>query len=479
MTLYRDVASQLQQQIDSGIYSCGEKLPGVRRLSVSMGVSVSTVVQAQRLLEDSGTLLAKPRSGYYVAQQAVPSAAPPQRSDSARAPLPVSTADLMFHLGQLSQQSEFVQMGFAIPHGDFLPLRALQRSLNKMVRHFDPALANYADPSGNPQLRAHISRRMWRSGADVPSDQILVTSGAQEALTLALKLTTAPGDIVAIESPTYYGVLQVIESLGLRAIEIATDPQRGISVAALEMALKKWPIKACVLIPNCHNPLGCTLDDEAKQQLVELAYRHDTYLIEDDIYGELQWSERRPLSLMSLDSRRERTLYYSSFSKTVSAGLRVGWLCLPVALQRSAERAKQVLNLSSNTLGQAALADYLATGGYDRHLRQVTSRYAEQVQRFTRAVLQYFPVDTRVTQPVGGYVLWVELAQQVDTLALSQRLFQFEITIAPGKLFSLSDHYNNCLRLNCAQPWSAKLEHSLALIGREIALLGEEIRDKQ
>jgi DNA-binding transcriptional MocR family regulator len=471
MALYNEIAAKLQQHIDSGVFPYGERLPGVRRLSKSLDVSISTIVQAQRLLEDSGVLIAKARSGFYVAQCLTTNVSLPTSKTPKSKPLPVATKDLMMHLGQLSQLPEYVQMGFAIPHGDFLPLRAVQRSFSKVIRQYDHQLANYAPPTGFPELQLQISLRMQRAASKVQADEVLITSGAQEALTIALKSIAKPGDIIAIESPTYYGMLQVIESLGMKAIEIATDPVEGISCAALTMALKKWPIKACLLIVNCHNPLGFTLSDQKKQQLVDLAYSHDFLLIEDDIYGELNQTEGRERSLHSFDKQQQKVVYYSSFSKTISAGLRIGWLVLPPHLQVIGQQTKQILNLSSNTLAQAALCEYLANGGYDKHLRQVKMIYTQQIQKFIRTVIQHFPQGTRVSQPAGGYVLWIELAQNIDTLVLSQRLFAFDISIAPGKLFSLSDHYNNCLRLNCAQPWSAKLEHSLAIIGREIALL--------
>ncbi len=474
MALYNEIAAKLQQHIDTGVFPYGERLPGVRRLSQSLDVSISTVVQAQRLLEDSGVLIAKPRSGFYVAQRQAQITKLPTSKVPKNNPLPVTTKDLMMHLGQLSQQPEYVQMGFAIPHGDFLPLRAIQRSLSKAVRQYNHQLANYAPPTGEPELQRQISLRMQRAASNVEPEEILVTSGAQEALTIALKSIANPGDIIAIESPTYYGMLQVIESLGMQAIEIATDPVEGISCAALTMALNKWPIKACLLIPNSHNPLGFTLSDTKKKQLVALAYRHDFLLIEDDIYGELNQTEGRERSLHSFDEQQQKVVYYSSFSKTISAGLRIGWLVLPAHLQIIGQQTKQILNLSSNTLAQAALCDYLANGGYDKHLRQVKVTYTQQIQKFTRTVIQHFPAGTRISQPAGGYVLWIELAQNIDTLVLSQRLFAFDISIAPGKLFSLSDHYNHCLRLNCAQPWSVQLEHSIALIGREIALLAKQ-----
>lgn len=471
MALYREVAARIQQQIEDGLFAQGERLPGVRKLSNSMAVSVSTVVQAQRLLEDNGVISARARSGFYVTRQLTPVTELPAAGLSAGQPVPVTTGEVTLFLGQLSQQKDYTQLGFAIPHTDFLPMRALQKSLMHAVRQFDERAAGYTSPGGNAELKAQISRRMRFAGSEVDSDDILITGGAQEALTLALRCIAEPGDIIAIESPTYYGLLQAVESLGMKAIEVATDPAEGISLAALEMAARQWPIKACLLMPNFQNPLGAKLSDANKSKIIELSKAYDFMLIEDDIYGELSQTDQRPPSLHSFDhisdTESGRVMYYSSFSKTISPGLRIGWLISPPEYRVRLRHLKQILNLSSNSLAQLALTEYLQNGGYERHLRQVRLRYCEQVQRISQAVIRYFPEGTRISQPRGGYVLWVELVRNFDTLALCQRLFELNISIAPGQLFSANKHYQNCLRLNCAQPWNAELDKALLVIGRE------------
>nr|HPQ97473.1 PLP-dependent aminotransferase family protein [Thiolinea sp.] len=356
----------------------------------------------------------------------------------------------------------------AVPHTDFLPLRALQRSLGKVVRHYDHQAANYAFPPGLPQLQQQLARRLLLGGSRVQAEEILITNGGHESLMLALRTVAKAGDVIAIESPTFYGLLQVIESLGMRALEIPTDPQRGISLSALALALEQWPVKACVLIPNFHNPLGCLLDDADKHGLVQLARRHGFTLIEDDIYGELGFSGERPRTLHSFDQDGQ-VIYCSSASKTVAQGLRVGWMVLPQQYRAQAEYHKYLTNLGAPTLSQLALADYLAHGGHERYLRQVQSHYFSQVERFSRAVRKHFPASTRVSQPAGGFVLWVELEPMIDTLTLTHRMLQHRVSIAPGRLFSANQKYHNCLRLNCAQPWSEIIEHALIQLGREIA----------
>ena len=468
MTLYHDIASKISTHIDNGIFQPGTRLPGVRRLSEQFGVSISTIVQAQRQLENRGLLEARPRSGYYISARPWLKPQLPTLSQPDLQPTPVTGQELVIQLAQYANQPEVIQLGAAVPAVSFMPIRAFQRSLGKIVRQYGHRAANYAFPPGLPELQQQIARRMCLSGSAVKADQILITNGCQEALSLALQSVAQAGDIIAIESPTFYGLLQVIESLGMKALEIPTDPQHGISLPALELALEQWPVKACVLIPNFSNPLGSLMPDSHKQQLVKLARRHQLVLIEDDIYADLGFSGERPRSLLSFETNpaQGHIIYCSSFSKTIAQGLRIGWMVAPKHYLQRAEYLKYVTNLAAPTLPQLALADFLAHGGYERYLRQVRSQYLRQVQLFTHALSKYFPPSTRVTQPKGGFVLWVELASRVDTLQLTQHALQQNISIAPGQIFSATPKYRNCLRLSCAQPWSAELERALITLGR-------------
>lgn len=465
MTLYQDIADTLTAQIEAGAYPPGSRLPGVRQLSQQLQVSISTLVQAQRQLENLGLIEARPRSGYYVRPQLLARSLAPAPSRPEVRPAPVTGQELVLQLAQAANQPDFVQLGAAVPHASFMPMRAMQRSLNKVARLHSMRAANYAFPPGLPELQQQIARRMVLSGSRVEPSRVLITNGCQEALALALRTVAKAGDIIAIESPTFYGLLQVIESLGMKALEIPTDPQTGISLPALEQALSQWPVKACVLMPNFSNPLGSLMPDEHKHRLVQIARTHRVMLIEDDIYGDLGFSPARPRTLHSFDETGEHVIYCSSFSKTIAQGLRIGWMLVPEAYFRQAEYLKYVTNLAAPTLPQLAIADFLALGGYERHLRQVRSSYRQQIAQFTQAVGRYFPADTRITQPSGGFVLWIELAPGSDSLRLTQHALAQRISIAPGQVFSATQKYRNCIRLNCAQPWTAQLDQVIAKLG--------------
>ena len=468
MTLYHQIANQLGRQIQQGLYPAHARLPGVRRLSVQFGVSIATIVQAQQVLETQGVIEARPRSGYYIKPQPLSSVNLPKPSKPDLKPMPVTGQELVLQLAQNTQYHNVVQLGAAVPSVDFMPMRAFQRSLAKTVRQYGHLAAKYAFPPGIESLQTQIAKRMYYSGVVIPPEPILITNGCQEALFIALRTIAKAGDIIALESPTFYGLLQVIDALGMKALEIPSDPRTGISLAALELALEQWPIAACVLTVNFSNPLGSVMPYAQRQHLLQLAQRYQLCLIEDDIYGDLGFNGERPRSLLSFEDNplQGQTLYCSSFSKTVAQGTRIGWLIVPERYQQRATYLKYVSNLAAPTLPQLALADFLEHGGYERYLRQVRGRYAQQVQIYTQAILRYFPSNTRVSQPQGGFVLWVELNKQINTLELVQQALTQGISVAPGQIFSASQKYQHCLRISCAQCFTSTVEQALQTLGQ-------------
>lgn len=471
MTLYNDIAHQITQRIHKGVYHPGMRLPGVRHLSTQFGVSISTIVQAQRQLENSGLLEARPRSGYYVTHQVPLRLKTPHPSRPELKPIAVTGQALVLQLAQAANHDAIAHLGAAVPDASFLPLAAFQRSLSHIVRQHGRRTANYIFPPGLPELQHQIAKRMYLFGSNVDSNEVLITNGCQEAITLALQAVAQPGDTIAIESPTFYGLLQVIDALGMKALEIPTDPQEGISIPALTLALEQWTVKACVVIPNFSNPLGCLMTDDKKRQLVQLAHRHNMVLIEDDIYGDLGFSGERPRSLHSFDPLG-KVIYCSSFSKTLSPGLRLGWMVAGAYFQ-PVEYLKYIANLAAPTMQQMAVAHYLEQNSYERYLRQAQSNYQRQVSLFTHAISKYFPANTRVTQPKGGFVLWVELDSKINALVLCQQALEARISIVPGQIFSASQKYQNFIRLNCAHPWTSTLEQALQYLGQLVFKLIE------
>ncbi|WP_367156114.1 PLP-dependent aminotransferase family protein [Methylomonas sp. HYX-M1] len=463
---YENLAEHLLNAIAQNLYRPGERMPSVRQLSQQHRVSTATAVSALRRLEDQGHIEARQRSGYYVRARTRSPLQEPAMSAPPREPTLVTGQELVLRLIKAANNPKIVQLGAAVPAAAFLPTRKMAQISASVARRYGQRLAHYEFPPGAPELRRQIARRMSEQGCPVDPNDILITNGCQEAITLALRAATRPGDIVAIESPTFYGLLQIIESLSLRAIEIPTHPRDGIALDALQLACEQWPIKACIAVPNYSNPLGYCMSDERKRALVELVNRNRIVLIEDDVYGDLGFGLQRPSPAKSWDNE-ERVLYCSSFSKSLSPGMRVGWL-VAGPLHEQTEYLKYVSNLATPTLVQLAVADMLAAGGYERHLRQVRNQYRQAVERMTAAIGAYFPPGTRVTQPAGGFVLWVELPESVDATALSRRALPQDISIAPGPIFSATQKYRNFIRLNCAVDWDERLNQALVKLGQMV-----------
>jgi DNA-binding transcriptional MocR family regulator len=459
-TLYRQLADELAGLIQNGSFRSGERMPGVRRQAELRDVSIATSIAAYRQLEDWGLLEVRNRSGFYVKYKPAANAQPPRIVVTTMRPAPVTGQDMVLQLIKAANNPDIVQLGAAVPAADFLPTRAIERALTNAARLHRVRASNYEFSPGAPELRRQLAQRMADAGAAIHPDNLVITNGCQEALTLALRAVTKPGDVVAIESPTFYGLLQVIESLGLEALEIPTNPHTGMSLEALELALSRWPVKACVVTPNFSNPLGCCMPEENKHKLVAMLKARSIVLIEDDIYGDLGFSHARPSLCMGIDPDAD-VILCSSVSKTLSPGLRIGWIA-PGRFQEKVEYMKYVLNLATPTIPQLAVADLLENGAYERHLRRVRTDYAQAVTRMTEAVIHYFPQGTKISSPQGGFVIWMELPGDVDSFALARQSLTQGISIAPGPIFSATQKYRHFIRLSCACVWSNRVERALA-----------------
>lgn len=474
MKRYERVANTLSEEIEGGIYKPGERLPGVRKLAANFEVSVSTVVEALKVVENLGLVEVAERSGHYVSLKAVNPLSDSKRHSVGHAsigkmnlkPCPVTQSEWVMNLVRATLEPDVVQLGAAVPHGDFLAVKGVNNALKSVCKQEQHHSDHYNFAPGYEPLRHQIALRMQRLQCDVRGADVVITNGCQNALVLALKAVTNPGDVVAIESPTFYGLLHVIESLGLRALEIPTDPVSGISVQALALACDQWDVRACVLIPNYGNPLGHCMNDDDKRKLVALARQYDMQLIEDDIYGDLGLSNRRALPLLAFDSN---VIYCSSFSKTLSPGLRVGWL-ISNTHQESIEYFQYVNSLSASTLAQRAICDFLRFQSYDRYLREVRNKYRQQLALVRALINTSFPEGTYVSDPAGGFVLWVECPGKTDTIKLYEDALAKNISIAPGPMFSPREKYIQCFRINCAQPWDARFQWALVTLGELVHL---------
>lgn len=466
MKLYEKLADEIAELIRSGVLAPNEKVPSVRTASRTYNVSPATVFEAYYLLESRGLIQARPRSGYFVCTQAKNALAEPEMSPQIAETTPVDVSELVFSVLGSIKDPDTIPLGSAFPSPDLFPLARLARSMSKSLQQM-PAKSILTDiTSGNPQLRRQIALRYRVNGVMHAPEELVITNGALEALNLCMQVVTKPGDLVAIETPTFYAALQILERLQLKAVEIPVHPRDGIHLQTLEDSLQRLPIKACWLMSSFHNPLGASMSDEKKQQLYDLLHRHQVPLIEDDVYSELYFGLTPHKPVKHFD-RSGLVMHCGSFSKNLAPGYRVGW----VAAGRYAEqihRLKLMTTISPSIPAQAALADYLQQGGYDRHLRKLRETLEHQQQLMLNAIAKYFPKNTRVTRPNGGYFLWVELPEQVDSLQLFSMALAQGISIAPGPIFSATRRFRNCIRLNYGYPWDKEVDDAMAVLGRLI-----------
>ncbi|CAL95085.1 PLP-dependent aminotransferase family protein [Azoarcus olearius] len=463
MKLYDRLFLDIEQRIRDGVLRAGERLPSVRRACEAQRLSPSTVLRAYYLLESRGLIEARPQSGYYVRSRPVGTLAEPDMSRPQAASRALAVSDFIFEILDAVKDPAVVPLGSSFASPALFPLDKLARCLAAAARHMDPRATVTDLPPGNDELRRQIALRYLAAGATVSPGEIVVTSGAMEALNLSLEATTQPGDLVAIESPTFHAILQMIERRGLKVIELPTHPRDGVDLPALEAALATQPVKACMLMLNFQHPTGACVPDASRPALLDLLRRHQVPLIEDDTYAELHFDRQPPLPTKALDDDG-LVLHVSGFSKSLAPGYRLGWVAAGRYAQK-VQRLKLSASLATTIPVQIAIADFLRQGAFDAHLRRLRSALEIQEAALAAAVERHFPAGTRLTRPRGGYFSWVELPAGTDALALHRRALDEGISIAPGPIFSAGREYANFIRLNFGHPWSGEIERAMRRLG--------------
>ncbi|ABB08075.1 PLP-dependent aminotransferase family protein [Burkholderia lata] len=461
---YRQLADLIVGMIENGTLAPGTRLPSVRTVSEQQRISVSTALQAYRLLEDLGVLVSRPQSGFYVAAARGGTLALPSTSRSRAKASTVSISGAVAAMLEHAANSALVPLGCAVPDPALLQSKRLDLALARAARQHGTRYNVYCAPYGEPALRREIARRAMRFGHPLSADDILVTNGCTEALTLALNAVATRGDTIAVESPTYFGLLHTLEALGLKALELPTDPLRGVDVGMLAQRLEAESIAACVLSSSFGNPLGSAMSEDDKRALLALLARHRVPLIEDDVYGDIHFGRDRPRPFSALDSGAD-TIYCSSFSKSLAPGYRIGWIAAGARTQQVMER-KLALSLCGPVLLQVAVADFLASGAYDAHLRRIRRVFEDNLARMTRTIEASFPADTKVSRPAGGFVLWLELPKRFDSRALFDAALEQGVCFAPGDIFSASRRFRHCLRLSAGHVWNERIEDGVRCLGR-------------
>lgn len=463
--LYLQVAEAIARSIRSGALQRGERVPSVRRMAAQRSVSPATVTQAYRWLEDARLIEARPRSGYFVSQRpAVPALAEPETSCPPTASLPVDRSGRIARLMSWSEDADYVSFGAACPHGEMFDQDRLRRALTRAATRHRRLLVEYAKPPGRIELRQAIARHAIHMGCQLDPRQVLVTHGCLDGIVSCLRAVTQRGDVVALESPTYFGLLEILEVLGLRALEIPTHPRDGLALDALQLAFETQPVKAVLIVPTLSNPLGACMPLAERRRLARMAAEYQVPVIEDVIYNDLCEQDERRRAVKSFDTSGH-VMICGSFTKTLTPGLRLGWLeggrwHEQIVRQRAASGAAQ------SPVVELAMADLLSQPGNESNYRALRAAIATRCDDARELIAQSFPKGTRVTDPPGGYILWVELPGGLDAEALQRACLAERIVVAPGSLFSATERYRHFVRLGVGGRWDETLREGLRRVGR-------------
>jgi DNA-binding transcriptional MocR family regulator len=465
--LYLAVAKDMAALIHSGALKPMERVPSVRLLARQRRVSITTAVASLRELEQRGLIEARPKSGYFVARRR-PAPEPPAQVELPRRARLAGTQAILKRLADASLTPGIARLGQALPDPALFPEAALRACLARVARRDPTLLGEYpVRMGGSLALREQIARHYAHVGLALPAEELIITNGCMEALTLAMRVVTAPGDTIVVESPSYFGMLQIAESLGVKVIEIPSHPRDGLHIQALRELLSGKAgrdVRAVAITANFSNPNGSCMPVARKRELVKLCGEFDVVLIEDDVYGDLQFDGARPLPCKAFD-RDGRVLLCSSFSKSLAPGARLGFI-VPGRYRDMLRAAKHMISGATPLLQQEMLADFLQSGRYERHLRRMRRALSQQVMQLSQCVQDAFPEGTRLTQPEGGFVLWVELPSGIDTLALHEDAVRLGLDYVPGALFSASGRYANCLRLNAGYAVTPATETAIRRLGQ-------------
>ena len=462
--LYLQVVDLITENMKSGALLPGDRLPSLRKMSKTSGVSIPTVRQAYVELERRRNVESRPKSGFYVRHQAANDIVRPTRTTRMN-PAALHCRSLMERVYDGINHPELIPLGIANPSMAKSAAKTLHRTMKRIMARAEERTLGYASTLGEPSLRRQIAFHYLDSiGSQVEPDDICITNGGQEALLLALHAVASAGDVIAVETPTYHGMLELIDSLGMLAIEVETCPEEGVTISALRSTLEQHNVKACLFSTTLGNPLGVTMPEKDRRRLLELLEKFDVALIEDDVYGELRFDGERPVPAQFL-GYKVPVITCGSFSKTAASGYRIGWVTTQHYINDIA-RVKRSFSCSSGLLQQLTLAEFLASGDYSRHVKALVVVLQQNCERMRALVAEHFPNSTRTSRPVGGSVLWLELPKSVSAEQLFDDAIDAGISIAPGQIFSPRARYGNFIRLSFGHPWTAETERALRWLGR-------------
>ncbi|WP_265130729.1 aminotransferase-like domain-containing protein [Chryseobacterium oranimense] len=459
--IYTEIADGIASQIRNGVLKAGDRLPSVRMMCQEHQVSMNTAKRVFLELESQSLIESKPQSGYFVS-----------RLMSVKLPLPeISRPSLIANNDEPDEliSKVYENMGkkgitffsIGIPSGDLLPQAKLKKEIINATRELKEGGTEYEELQGNLKLRRMIAVRSLQWGGNLSEMDLVTTNGGMNALSFCLMALGKPGDTIAIESPCYPGILQLANGLGLNVLELPTHPTTGIEIDALRKVIPQ--INLCLLIPNFNSPLGSCMPDENKKEIVRILSENNIPLIEDDVYGDLYFGSSRPKCCKSFD-KDGNVLYCSSISKTLAPGYRVGWIA-PGKYKDKVMKLKLLHSTSSISIVNEAVANFLKSGRYEKHLQQMRRALQNNYQNYVQTIANYFPEGTKTSRPQGGLSLWVEFDKGIRTTELYDLAIKQNISIAPGRMFTLQNQFENCMRLCIGLPWTEETKLCLQQVG--------------
>ncbi|MDM1554047.1 PLP-dependent aminotransferase family protein [Chryseobacterium indologenes] len=462
--LYLKIANSVTEQIKSETLQFGDRLPSLRSAQKLYNVSLNTIKQAYMELESRSLVESRPKYGYYVSQTsqrklALPSVAEMKISEGKNSP-----EDLIGKVFGTIAGTDVTQFALGIPGKSLLPVAKMKKCMIEVIKKKSDSGTNYEPVQGSVGLRREIAKWSIVMEGKITEDDLVITSGAMNGVYNCLMAVTQPGDYVAVESPVYFGILQAIQLLGLKAVEIPTHPITGVDLDALRKVLPK--LSACCFVVNYNNPLGFQMPDENKKELVRMLTEYNVPLVEDDVYGNIYFGAGRPKPCKFYDEAGI-VMWVGSVSKTLAPGYRVGWVA-PGKFKEKIIRQKLVQTVSSPSLFSDVIADFLEHGRYDHHLRMFRKKLYANYLQIQKSVTQYFPDNTKISEPKGGFMLWLELDKRICTEDLYDEAVSQKVNFAPGRMFSQYNQYQNCMRLNYALEWTDRVESDLEKLGKMI-----------
>ncbi|WP_026632625.1 aminotransferase-like domain-containing protein [Dyadobacter alkalitolerans] len=459
--LYQKIAKNLEDQILSETLRIGDKLPSIRSIQKIYGVSLNTAIQSFAELESKSLIESRPKSGYFVSKISKRKLPLPSVSELKLPEKGKNTDDLISRVFDILNDKTIRQFSLGIPDKKLLPLAKLNKGIIRAMRQLEGNGTEFEAAQGSVNLKRNIARWSLIFDGKLTEDDIVTTTGTTNAIYQCLLATTRPGDTIATESPVYFGILQLAKSMELNVIELPTHPLTGIEIDALKKVIHK--INVCCFTANFSNPMGSLMPDEHKKELVELLTHHNIPLIDDDLFGNLFFSGTRPKPCKVFD-QSGIVMWCGGVSKTLAPGYRVGWVA-PGRFKDTIIRQKLVQTVTLPSLFQEVIADFMEHGGYDHHLRSLRHTLHTNCLKFQQAIEDYFPQNTKISQPQGGFFLWLELDKRIDTNQLYDTALKHKLSFAPGSMFSQNSNFNNCMRLNFALPWDDSVEHDIKRLG--------------